>query len=171
MKNSFGSILRKWRKQRRYSQLQLALELEISSKHISFLETGRSKASREMILRIGTFLFLPKREINRGLFSAGYAPIYSEFSADDEELKHVFNAVDQMLENHMPYPAIVLNQNWDVIKANNAAVQLLSNLGFEKHHNLVEAVIADHITPIRPDRSYKRTVKSQSARSFNYRLA
>ncbi|MGH1541741.1 MAG: helix-turn-helix domain-containing protein [Arenicella sp.] len=143
MKNSFGSLCREWRKLRRYSQLQLALELDISSKHISFIETGRSLPSREMILKIGLFLCLPKREINRGLYSAGYAPVYAELSYESDDLKYVFGAIEQMLLNHEPYPAIVLNQNWDVVTVNNPAQKLLEHLGFAEHHNLVEAIIAD----------------------------
>ncbi len=143
MENSFGKICREWRKQRRYSQLQLSLELDISSKHISFIETGRSIPSREMILKIGTFLFLPKREINRALYAAGYAPIYTELSHEHEDLKHVFSAIDQMLKNHMPLPALVLNQNWDVVNANESAQSLLQGLGFSEHQNLVEAIISD----------------------------
>jgi len=143
MENSFGNICREWRKQRRYSQLQLSLELDISSKHISFIETGRSKPSREMILKIGTFLFLPKREINRALYTAGYAPIYTELSHEHKDLKHVFSAIEKMLENHMPFPALVLNQNWDVVNANESAQSLLESLGFSEHQNLVEAIISD----------------------------
>jgi len=146
MSSSIGCILRKWRKQRRYSQLQLSLELGISSKHVSFIETGRSTPSREMILKIGEFLILPKREINRGLHSAGYAPVYTELSIEHEDLKPVFNAIDQMIENHMPYPAIVLNQNWDVVKANDSAKKLLLELGYSGHKNLVEALISDSPT-------------------------
>ncbi len=143
MNNSIGCILRKWRKQRRYSQLQLSLELGISSKHVSFIETGRSTPSREMILKIGEFLILPKREINRGLYLAGYAPVYTELSIEHEDLKPVFGAIDQMIENHMPYPAIVLNQNWDVVNANDSAKKLLFDLGYSGHKNLVEALISD----------------------------
>ena len=144
MNDSVGFILRKWRKQRRYSQLQMSLELEISSKHVSFIETGRSIPSREMILKIGEFLFLPKREINRGLYSAGYAPVYTELSFGHENLKPVFSAIDQMIVNHMPYPAIVLNQNWDLVKANDSAKKLLCDLGYAGHENLVEALIYDN---------------------------
>ncbi len=141
--SSIGCILKEWRKQRRYSQLQLSLELGISSKHVSFLETGRSIPSREMILKISEFLCLPKCEVNRGLYSAGYAPIYRELPAEHEDLKPVFNAIDKMLTNHMPYPAMVVNQYWDVIKANDSAMELLSNLGYLKHKNLIEALISD----------------------------
>lgn len=144
MNDSIGCILRKWRKKRRYSQLQLSLELDISSKHVSFMETGRSTPSREMILKIGEFLFLPKREINRGLYLAGYAPVYTELSFGHENLKPVFSAIDQMIVNHMPYPAIVLDQNWDIVKANDAAKKLLFDLGYSGYKNLVEALICDN---------------------------
>lgn len=144
MSHSIGSILRKWRKQRRYSQLQLSLDLDISSKHISFLETGRSIPSRKMILKIGEFLYLPKREINRGLYSAGYSPAYTEFPIEHGDLKPVLSAIDQMIINHMPYPAIVLNQNWDVVTANDSAKRLLFDIGYSKHENLVEAIISDN---------------------------
>ncbi|HEB92029.1 MAG TPA: helix-turn-helix domain-containing protein [Gammaproteobacteria bacterium] len=143
MSHSIGSILRKWRKQRRYSQLQLALDLGISSKHISFLETGRSIPSRKMILKIGTFLYLSKREINRGLYLAGYAPVYAEFPTGHKNLEPVLSAIDQMILNHMPYPAIVLNQDWDVVTVNDSAKKLLFEVGYSEHQNLVEAIISD----------------------------
>ena len=144
MNSSIGAFLKQWRKQRRYSQLQLSLEMDISSKHVSFIETGRSIPSREMILKIGEFLFLPKREINRGLYLAGYAPVYTDLPVDHENLKPVFFAIDKMIENHMPYPALVLNQNWDVEKANESAYQLLSEAGYSSHKNLIEALILDN---------------------------
>ncbi len=144
MKETVGTILKKWRKQRRYSQLQLALELDVSSKHISFIETGKSIPSQPMVLQIATFLNLPKREINQALNLAGYAPIYSELSANDKNLKPVFDAIEQMIENHMPYPAIVLDQNWNLIKANLSAQALLVELGFSGEKNLIEALINDN---------------------------
>lgn len=144
MKNTVGTILKKWRNQHRYSQLQLALELEVSSKHISFIETGRSNPSKEMILKISTFLFMPKREINRALYAAGYAPIYTELSITDESLKPIFEAIEAMVKNHMPYPAIVLNQSWDVIMTNNSAQNLLLDLGYSEQTNLIEALIMDN---------------------------
>ena len=143
MKETVGTILKKWRKQRRYSQLQLALELDVSSKHISFIETGKSKPSQPMILKIASFLNLPKRVINQALNVAGYAPIYSELPANDKNLKPVFEAIEQMIESHMPYPAIVLNQNWDVVNANVEAQTLLAELGFSNEKNLLEALIND----------------------------
>lgn len=144
MNNKVGNILKKWRKQQRYSQLQLAVELGISSKHISFIETGRSMPSKAMIFKISTFLCMPKRETNRALYSAGYAPIYRELPASDESLKPIFEAVERMVNNHMPYPAIVLNQSWDVVMANESAQNLLSSLGYSDHTNLIEALLADN---------------------------
>jgi len=144
MGSSIGNILREWRKQKRYSQLQLSVESGVSAKHISFLETGRSMPSREMILKIGDFLFLPKREVNRALHAAGYAPVYRELSTDHDDLKPVFSAIESMITNHMPYPAIVLNQEWDVVNANDSAKELLSGLGYAKHRNLIEALISDN---------------------------
>lgn len=143
MNNSFGSICREWRKQRRYSQLKLAVELEVSSKHISFIETGRSMPSREMVIKIGMFLAIPKKEINRGLYAAGYTPAFTQLSYEHEDLKQVMSAIEHMLHSHMPYPAVVLNQNWDMIKANQSAFQLLEKLGFAGSQNLVEAMILD----------------------------
>ncbi len=143
MKETVGTILKKWRKQRRYSQLLLALELDVSNKHISFIETGKSKPSQSMIIRIATFLNLPKREINQALNLAGYAPLYSELPINDKNLKPVFDAIEQMIESHMPYPAIVLDQNWNVIKANVSAQTLLVELGYEGEKNLIEALIKD----------------------------
>lgn len=144
MSNSVGVIIRKWRKARMRSQLHLSLEMGISAKHISFIETGRSVPSRKMIVKIGEFLNLPKREINTALYSAGYAPVYTELSFDDNRLKPVFDAIDQMIANHMPYPAIVMNQSWNIINANESAKSLMSELGFSGYENLIEALIHDN---------------------------
>ncbi len=144
MKNTIGKILKKWRTQARYSQFKLAIELDVSSKHISFIETGRSLPSKEMILKICEFLQVPKGEINRTLNIAGYAPIYAELSSSDKSLEPVFDAIDNMIQSHMPYPALVLNQYWDVVNTNDSAKSLLESLGYSEHTNLVEALISDN---------------------------
>lgn len=144
MKDTVGNIIKKWRCQHRYSQLQLAVELGVSSKHLSFIETGRSTPSKKMILKICTFLAVPKREINRALYSAGYAPIYTELSISDKNLKPIFEAIEKMVQSHMPYPAIVLNQNWDVVMVNDSAQNLLAGLGYSKETNLIEALVNDN---------------------------
>lgn len=143
MKTDIGTILKQWRKQKRYSQLNLAVELDISSKHVCFLETGRSQPSRKMLLKIALFLNIPKSETNRALISAGFAPAYVEMENTHQQLKPVFSAISQMLENHMPYPALVLNQRWDLVNANQAAIDLMGEIGFSGHTNFLEALIAD----------------------------
>ena len=143
MKSTVGKILKKWRTQSRYSQFKLALELDVSSKHICFIETGRSIPSKEMILKIGEFLQVSKGEINRALNMAGYAPNYAELSSSNENLEPVFDAIDHMMKSHMPYPALVLNQCWDVVNTNDSAKILLENLGYSGYTNLVEALISD----------------------------
>ncbi|NOY83951.1 MAG: helix-turn-helix transcriptional regulator [Nitrospirae bacterium] len=143
MSKAVGTILKAWRKQGRYSQLQLSLELGVSARHISFMETGRSIPSRQMLVKIGEFLELPKQEINRALHSSGYASVYTELSFDDVALRPVVDAIEQMITNHMPYPAIVLNQTWDIVRANKSVKSLMSEIGFSGQSNLVEALIQD----------------------------
>ena len=139
--NECGEILRKWRKKRRYSQLQLSVEAGVSSKHISFIETGRSVPSKKMILHIQNFLELPRAELNQVLRSAGYAPEYQQFSSQHEELiKPIYHAIDRIIEQQMPYPAFVLDRHWNVVRANPAMQNLLSDIGLEKHSNIIEAL-------------------------------
>ena len=143
MNNTFGHLLSHWRKQRRYSQLQLSVEIDVSSKHISFLETGRSSPSRQMIVKIGTFLSVTKNEINNALLSAGFAPMYGQSDQPEIDLKPVFDAMELMLKNHMPYPAIVLNKDWDIVNANQTAIQMMTEIGFSNHFNFIQALIED----------------------------
>lgn len=141
--NDFGLMLKHWRKHRRYSQLQMAEDTGISSRHISFLETGRSAPSKELILRIGGFLSIPKREINRMLAVSGFAQVFRDVTEPDTDLEPVYFALDTLLENHLPYPAIVLNRNWDLVKANPAAVELMTKIGFIHSNNLIECLLLD----------------------------
>lgn len=143
MENLFGQHLKQWRKRKRYSQLQLSVDLHISSKHLSFIETGRSLPSRSMIIKIGEFLHINKREINQGLLAAGYAPFYLELDHKNKDSQHVQNAIALMINKHLPYPAFVINAQWDIMKANQAATALFSNIGYANSTNLLEAFIAD----------------------------
>lgn len=143
MKNSFGQILNKWRKQCRYSQLQLSVEIDVSSKHISFLETGRSSPSRQMIIKLGSFLNATKNEINNALLVAGFAPVFSNSDRPEIDLKPVFDAMELMLNNHMPYPAIVLNKDWDIVNVNQTAMEMMGEIGFANHTNFIQALIDD----------------------------
>jgi len=138
--NTCGSILQLWRKKRRYSQLELALDAGLSSKHLSFIETGRSIPSRNMILKLDQFLSLPRCELNRVLHSAGYSPKYTELMESHEDLKPVFTALDRIIANQKPYPAFVLDKYWNVVRSNSSMNNLLSNLGMTHHNNIIDAL-------------------------------
>jgi transcriptional regulator with XRE-family HTH domain len=116
-----GDHLREWRQRRRLSQLDLALEADISAKHLSFLETGRAQPSRDMVLHLADRLDVPLRERNVLLLSAGYAPVFPQRSLDDPELLHVRHAIDLVLKGHEPYPALAVDRHWTLV-AHNAAV-------------------------------------------------
>jgi len=120
-----GELLRRWRGHRRLSQFALALESGISARHLSFVENGRSEPSRETLLRLAEELDLPLRERNHLLLAAGYAPVYSEAALDSPEMSAVREAVRQVLTGHEPYPAVVVDRNWNLVDA-NAGVALLT---------------------------------------------
>src|ERR1700758_5794348 len=115
-----GELLRSWRRRRSLSQLELALEAEVSSRHVSFLETGRARPSREMILRLAEHLDIPLRERNRLLLAAGYAPLYAERSLSEPEMAPIHQALDRFLRAHEPYPAIVIDRHYNLMSANDA---------------------------------------------------
>jgi transcriptional regulator with XRE-family HTH domain len=121
---TIGDHLRDWRQRRRLSQLDLALEAEISTKHLSFLETGRSQPSREMVLRLAEHLDVPLRERNVLLVSAGYAPVFPQRPLADPALEAARKAVDLVLKGHEPYPALAVDRHW-ILLAHNAAVPRL----------------------------------------------
>src|SRR5262245_3234979 len=121
-----GNLLRKWRERRRLSQLDLACEAEISTRHLSFLETGRSSPSREMVLRHAEQLDVPLRERTGTLVAAGYAPAFPERPLDDPALQSARKAVDLVLAGHEPYPAIAIDRHWTLIASNNAAQTFLA---------------------------------------------
>src|SRR6266508_802279 len=123
-----GNLLREWRQRRRMSQLDLACEAEISSKHVSFLETGRSLPSRDMLLHLAERLEIPLRERNILLVSAGYAPVFPERSLDDPALQAARKAVDLVLAAHAPYPALAIDRHWTLIASNNAVPPLLAGV-------------------------------------------
>ena len=118
---SVGGLLRQWRERRRMSQLTLSVEAEISSRHLSFVETGRSHPSREMVLLLAEVLDVPPRARNDLLSAAGYAPIYRESNLDAPEMAQFRQALDFMLRQQEPYPAIVLDRYWNILLANQGA--------------------------------------------------
>jgi transcriptional regulator with XRE-family HTH domain len=119
-----GGLLRIWRERRRLSQLELAGAADISARHVSFLETGRSVPSRAMLLRLAERLEVPLRERNALLLSAGYAPMYSERRLDDPALRQARAAVELVIAGHSPYPALAVDRHWTMVSA-NAPVNLL----------------------------------------------
>ncbi|WP_114946568.1 helix-turn-helix domain-containing protein [Microvirga calopogonii] len=123
-----GDYLREWRQRRRLSQMDLALEAEISTRHLSFLETGRSQPSREMVLLLAEKLDMPLRERNIMLVSAGFAPVYSQRSLDDPALAGMRQAVDLVLKGHDPYPALAVDRHWSLVSANDALVSLIGDV-------------------------------------------
>jgi transcriptional regulator with XRE-family HTH domain len=120
-----GGLLRDWRRRRRLSQLDLALEAGVSARHVSFLETGRSRPSREMVLHLAEQLEVPLRERNRLLLAAGYAPVYEERSLEDPDMQPVREALDLVLAGHEPYPASVVDRGWNAVAVNRGAALLI----------------------------------------------
>ncbi|CAB3800431.1 helix-turn-helix domain-containing protein [Pararobbsia alpina] len=119
--SDFSSALRYWREKRNMSQLRLSAEADVSQRHISFLESGRAQPSRELVLRLGTVLDMPLRQRNVMLLCAGFAPAYQERSLSDPELGAVKHALDLMLEQQAPYPALVVDRLWNLVMANGPA--------------------------------------------------
>lgn len=118
--SSAGRLLRLWRQRRNLSQLELSLQAAVSSRHLSFVETGRSQPSRELLLHLADRLEIPLRERNVLLLAAGYAPVYREHRLDDAELAPARLALDRFLRAHEPYPALVLDGHYTIVSANDA---------------------------------------------------
>jgi transcriptional regulator with XRE-family HTH domain len=119
-----GPLLREWRNRRRRTQLDLALDAGISARHLSFVETGRSTPSPEMVLLLAEQLEVPLRDRNHLLLAAGHAPAFPERSLEDPELAPVREALDLILSAHEPYPALVIDRRWNIVAANSATVAL-----------------------------------------------
>ena len=119
--HELGDFLRYWRRQRGKSQLDLSLDTGVSQRHISFVESGRSVPSRELLLSLAKTLDVPLREQNVLLLASGYAPVYLESSWDAPEMAVVSRVVDLMLKQHEPHPAIVMDRYWNILKTNDAA--------------------------------------------------
>ncbi|MET9973158.1 helix-turn-helix transcriptional regulator [Streptomyces sp. NPDC006356] len=123
-----GPLLRAWREQRRVSQLELALRADSSARHISFIETGRSRPSEEMVLRLAEHLDVPVRERNALLLAAGYAPHYPETPLDDPALDALRTGMEQLIQGYEPYPALVVDAMYDVHAANRGILMLLDGI-------------------------------------------
>ena len=118
LKPAIGGLLREWRQRRRMTQLDFACEADISTRHLSFLETGRSQPSREMLLRLAEILEVPLRDQNVMLTAAGFAPIFRESTLADPEFGPAREAIDLVLKGHEPYPALAVDRHWNLVAAN-----------------------------------------------------
>jgi transcriptional regulator with XRE-family HTH domain len=123
-----GALLRDWRQRRRISQLELASQAEVSTRHLSFVETGRSRPSREMVLHLCEQLDVPLRERNAMLTAAGYAPVYRQTDLDAPEMASVRRAIEQLLAGHEPYPAVVVDRRWNLVAGNDAISMFLEGV-------------------------------------------
>lgn len=121
-----GQLLREWRERRRLSQLDLSIQAEISTRHLSFVETGRSRPTPAMIIKLTEQLEIPLRERNQLLLAGGYAPEYPQHGLDEPELAAVRGALRQVLDGHEPYPALVINRWWELVDRNAALGRLVT---------------------------------------------
>lgn len=121
-----GGQIREWRARRRMSQLDLALAAGVSQRHLSFVESGRSRPSRELVLNLGRELAIPPREQNVILNSAGYAPVFSKRRLDDPALDTVRTAIERVLAAHEPFPALAVDRKWSLMTANRTALALVT---------------------------------------------
>jgi transcriptional regulator with XRE-family HTH domain len=128
---SFGTQLREWRQRRRLSQLDLSVDADVSTRHLSFVETGRAMPSREMVLRLADRLDVPLRERNRLLTAAGFAPMFAQRALDDPALKAAREAIELILKGHEPYPALAIDRHWTLVSYNRAVAPLLEGVAPE----------------------------------------
>ena len=123
-----GAQLRDWRQRRRLSQLDLALDAEISTRHLSFVETGRAVPSRDMVLRLAAELDVPLRERNAMLLAAGYAPVFADRPLADAALRSARAAIETILAAQEPFPALAIDRRWNLVAANKGARALMANV-------------------------------------------
>lgn len=123
-----GDHLRHWRQQRRLSQLDLALDAEISTRHLSFVETGRASPSRDMLLRLAERLAIPLRDRNHLLLAAGFAPLHAERGLDDPAMASARAAIDALLKAHAPFPALAVDRHWQMVMANDSVAPLIGDV-------------------------------------------
>ncbi len=126
-----GQVLKEWRARRRLSQLDLAIEADISARHLSFVESGRSSPSREMLAKLAEQLSMPARAANRLMLAAGYAPIHSERPMEAPDMAAARQAVETVVHGHMPFPALAVDRHWNVVLANGAITSLLADVSEE----------------------------------------
>jgi transcriptional regulator with XRE-family HTH domain len=123
-----GSLLREWRQRRRLSQLGLALEADISQRHLSFVESGRAAPSRDMVIRLSETLSVPLRQRNHILAAAGFAPVFPERAIEDARFRPALDAIRTVLKGHEPYPALAVDRHWNMVASNASIAPLLEGI-------------------------------------------
>ncbi len=145
MNLAFGDVLKSWRTRRRLSQLELGLSADVSSRHISFLETGRSRPSRTMVMRLCDQLDIPRAVRNQLLSAAGLAPAYEERALSADDMGPVRAAVDWMLERHGPYPAFAVDRHWHLVAMNTSSARLLAGMQISFGDSMITALLENEI--------------------------
>ncbi len=141
MQSEFGAVLKAWRQKRRLSQLELGLDANVSARHISFLETGRSRPSREMVLQLCEELAVPLPDRNQLLTAAGLAPAYQKRQLGAADMQPAEAAMSWMLQRHDPFPAIAMDRHWQILHLNGAATRLLAGMGVGQGDSLIECFL------------------------------
>src|SRR3546814_555470 len=159
-----GDYVRLWRRRRRLSQLDLACEADISTRHLSFIETGRARASRDMLLRLADRLDVPLRVRNAWLLAAGYAPSYSERPLTEDAMHEVNQAIAAILKAHEPFPALAVDGRWNLLQANDALAPMME--GVAAH--LMQAPVNVLRLSLHPERSEEHTSELQSLMRISY---
>lgn len=139
---TIGTHLKTWRRRRGVSQLRLALEADVSARHIAFIETGRANPTRAMVLRLSEALAVPRVERNALLEAAGFVAAYAARRLDTSEMSAFREAIAWMLERHDPYPAMALDRHWRLVQVNSAAARLLGAMGLGEGDSLLDALVA-----------------------------
>ena len=139
--NAFGWALKEWRGKRRLSQLELGLTANVSARHIAFLETGRSRPSRSMVMQLGEALAVPRAERNRLLDAAGFRAAWSKRTLDTQEMEPVRRAIARVISRHEPFPAFVVDRHWRIVTANRPGFAVLSAFGIAEGGSLIEAML------------------------------
>lgn len=123
-----GTLIREWRQRRHLSQLELASRADVSTRHLSYIETGRSRPTSAMVMRLCDFLEVPLREQNQVLLAAGHAPAHPELQLSDPPMAEANSALETILRGHLPYPALVVDRHWELVAANDAAYAFLDGI-------------------------------------------
>jgi transcriptional regulator with XRE-family HTH domain len=138
----FSAELKTWRRKRGFSQEQLGFEANVSSRHIAFMETGRAKPSRDMVVRLSEALHVPRSDRNHLLEAAGFAPLYRERKLDTAEMANIRSAIAWMLERHQPYPGFAIDKHWRLVMLNDVARRMLAPFRLDEGASLLESFLA-----------------------------